>query len=67
MSLSPRTTSQIADALKSEVIDYIYQHERYAEFMQDMIVSAISAKMGEMDEDLLFDVGMLIFDRIELK
>jgi len=67
MSLSPRTTSQIADALKSEVIDYIYQHEKYAEFMQDMIVSAIGAKLGDMDEDLLFDLGMLIFDRIELK
>jgi len=67
MSLSRQTTSKIADALKSEVIDYIYQHEKYAEFMQDMIVSAISAKMGKMDEDLLFDVGMLIFDQIELK
>ena len=67
MSLSRQTTSKIADALKSEVIDYIYQHEKYAEFMQDMIVSAISAKMGKMDEDLLFDVGMLVFDQIELK
>jgi hypothetical protein len=23
--------------------------------------------MGDMDEDLLFEIGMLIFDRIELK
>ena len=67
MTLSQKTVSQIANALKPEVIDYIYQHEKYAEFMQDMIVSAISAKMGDMDEDLLFDLGMLIFDRIELK
>ena len=67
MTLSTTTTSKIADALKSEVIDYIYAHEKYAEVMQELIVEAIDAKMGEMDEDLMFDLGMLIFDRIELK
>jgi len=67
MTLSTTTTSKIADALKSEVIDYIYAHEKYAEVMQDLIVEAIGAKMGEMDEDLMFDLGMLMFDRIELK
>jgi len=35
--------------------------------MQEMIIDAISAKMGDMDEDLMFDLGMLMFDRIELK
>ena len=67
MALSVQTTSKIFDALKSEVIDYIYAHEKYAEFMQEMIIDAISAKMGDMDEDLMFDLGMLMFDRIELK
>jgi len=67
MTLSTTTTSKIADALKPEVIDYIYAHEKYAEVMQELIVEAIDAKMGEMDEDLMFDLGMLIFDRIELK
>ena len=67
MSLSFHTISQIADALKPEVIDYIYAHEKYAEVMQDLIIEAISAKMGEMDEDLTFDLGMFMFDRIELK
>lgn len=66
MTLSPKTISKIADALKPEIINYIYGHERYAEFMQDMITDAIDAKMGEMDDELLFDLGMLIFDRIEL-
>lgn len=67
MTLSPQTISKIADALKEEVIEYIYASEKYAEFMQDAITVAIDAKMGEMDEDLMFDLGMLIFDRIELK
>jgi len=66
MSLSHTTISQIANALKSEVIEHIYASEKYAEVMQDLIIDAISDKMGEMDEDLMFDLGMLMFDRIEL-
>ena len=67
MTLSPQTISKIAHALKPEIINYIYSSEKYAEFMQDAITDAIDAKMGEMDEDLMFDLGMLIFDHIELK
>jgi len=67
MTLSTTTISQIADALKPEVIEYIYSDEKYVEFMQEMIICAIDAKMGEMDDDLLYDLGMLILDRIELK
>ena len=67
MTLSTTTISQIADALKPEIIEHIYSNEKYAEFMQEMIISAIDAKMGEMDDDLLYDLGMTIFERIELK
>jgi len=67
MTLSRQTISKIADALKPEIINYIYGHEKYAEFMQEMITYAIDVKMGEMDDELLFDLSMLIFDRIELE
>lgn len=67
MTLSPQTISKIADALKPEIICHIYASDKYAEFMQDAVTDAIDAKMGEMDEELMFDLGMLIFDRIELK
>ena len=67
MTLSQKAVSQIANALKPEVIDYIYSSEKYAEFMQDMITTAISSKMGEMDEEVMFDLSMLVFDRIEFK
>jgi hypothetical protein len=67
MSLSPKTVNKIADALKPEVIEHIYMSEKYAECMQQLIMDAIDDKMGEMDEDLMFDLGMLLFDRIEFK
>jgi hypothetical protein len=67
MKLSTTSVSKIADALKPEVLNYIYADEGFTEYMQTAVVDAIRATMGDMDEDLLFELGMLIFDRIELK
>ena len=67
MSLSNKTVSNIADALKSEVIDHIYANETYASMMQQLVCEALDATMGEMDDDLYFDLAMDLFDSIELK
>jgi hypothetical protein len=67
MPLSNKTISNIADALKSEVIDHIYANESYASMMQQLLCEALDATMGEMDDDLYFDLAMVLFDRIELK
>jgi len=67
MNLSTQSVSKIADALKPAIINYIYEDEGFTEYMQTAVVDAIRATMGDMDEDLLFELGMVIFDRIELK
>ena len=67
MQLSTQSVSKIADALKPAVLEYIYADEAFTEYMQTAIVEGIRGTMGAMDEDLLFELGMLIFDRIELK
>jgi hypothetical protein len=67
MQLSSESVSKIADALKPVVIDYIYEDPEFTEYMHGAIIEAIKGVMGDMDEDLLFQLGMLIFDRIELK
>jgi hypothetical protein len=67
MKLSTTSVSKIADALKPTVLNYIYEDEGFTEYMQTAIVEGIRVTMGDMDEDLLFELGMLIFDRIELK
>lgn len=67
MQLSDTSISKIADALKPAVINYIEMDEGFVEYMQTAILEGIRATMGDMDEDLLFELGMLIFDRIELK
>ena len=35
--------------------------------MTDLISEALLEKLGEMDEQLFFDLGMILMDRIELK
>lgn len=67
MSLSNATISKIADAIQSEVIEYIYSSPEYADFMHNATVNAVTHHMGEMDEEILFELSMLMFDRIELK
>jgi len=67
MQLSTQSVSKIADALKPSVLEYIYVDEAFTEYMQTAIVEGIRDTMGDMDENLLFELGMLIFDRIELK
>ena len=67
MNLSDESISKIADALKPAVIDYVSLDESFIETLQTAIIGGIRNTMGDMDEDLLFELGILIFDRIELK
>lgn len=67
MKLSNSSVSKIADALKPAVLNYIYEDEAFTQYMQDAVTEGIRSVMGDMDEDLLFEIGMLLFDRIELK
>lgn len=67
MQLSTQSVSKIADALKPAVLEYIYADEAFTEYMQTAVTEGIRNTMGDMDEDLLFEIGMLLFDRIELK
>ena len=67
MKLSHDSISKIADALKPAIIDYLIADDRVTQAMQDSVADGIREIMGDMDEDLFFDIGMLLFDRIEFK
>jgi hypothetical protein len=67
MALSEQTISNLASALVPEVIDYIYEDQRWCEFMHEVIPDALQDKLGKIDEDLKFELAMCIMDRISLK
>ena len=67
MKLSHSSVTKIADAIKPAIIDYLIADDRVTQALQDGVADGIREIMGNMDDDLFFDIGMLVFDRIELK
>lgn len=64
MTLSNQTYNKLASALAPEVIDYIHKDERYVLFMQEIIPNAVVEKMGQIDDEVLFELSMCIMDKI---
>jgi len=67
VTLSNKTTRQLGIALTSEVMEYIYQDERWIDFMHEIIPDAIQEKIGNIDADLLFELSLIVMENIHLK
>jgi hypothetical protein len=67
MSLSNQTISKLSDALVSEVVAYIYEDQRWCDFLHEIIPDAVQDKLGDVDEDLKFELALCIMDKIILK
>lgn len=67
MKLSHSSVTKIADALKPAIIEYLIADDRVTQALQDSVADGIREVMGDMDDDLFFEIGMLVFDRIEFK
>ena len=67
MKLSHSSVTKIADAIKPAIIEYLIADDRVTQALQDAVSDGIREVMGDMDDDLFFDIGMLVFDRIEFK
>jgi hypothetical protein len=65
--LSSKTINNLANALAPEIIDSIMQDERWVEFLQEVIPDLIVDKMGDVDSELVFDLSMVIMDKISFK
>ena len=67
MKLSNASVSKIASALKPAVIEQLMYDDNITQALQDGVADAIRKIMGDMDDELFFEIGMLVFDSIELK
>ena len=67
MKLSHSSVTKIADAIKPAIIEYLISDDNVTQALQDGVADGIRSVMGDMDEDLFFEIGMLVFDRIEIK
>jgi hypothetical protein len=67
MPLSNKTIQNLSSALLPEVVDYIMEDERWVDFLHEIIPDAIEEKLGNVDENLKFVLGMCIMDKISFK
>ena len=67
MKLSHSSVTKIADAIKPAIIEYLISDDNVTQALQDGVAEGIREVMGDMDDDLFFEIGMLVFDRIVFK
>jgi hypothetical protein len=65
--LSNTTIQKMSAALAPEVMDNIYCSEQWVTMMHDLVPDIITAKMGQLDDDLLYELSLCVMDKIYLK
>ena len=67
MTLSNKAIQALAEVLAPEVIDYIHEDERYAEFLMEIIPDAIQDKLGTISDEIMGELPMCVMDRIAFR
>jgi len=67
MALSNQTIQSLSDALAPEVVDYIYHDERWVKFLHEVVPDAIISTLGQVDDDVLFDLSLYVMDSLVIK
>jgi hypothetical protein len=67
MALSDKTIQNLSIALTPDVIDDIFQDERYIELMMELIPEFVAKNLQSEDIDMVVGIGICIMDNIVLK
>ena len=67
MTLSNKAIQALAEVLAPEVIDYIHEDERYAEFLMEIIPDAIQDKLGPISSEIMNELPTCVMDRIAFR
>jgi hypothetical protein len=66
MALSTKTLQLLAKTLAPTIAEKIMQSDEFVEFLHNVLPDLVDAELGECEEDLHFDLSMLVMDRITL-
>ena len=66
MALSEKTIQNLSIALTSDVIDDIFQDERYIELMMELIPEFVAKSLQSEDYDLVTEIAVCIMDNIAM-
>ena len=66
MALSNKTLQLLVKTLAPTIAEKLYQSYEFCDLMHTMIPALIEAELGEVDDDLHFNLSMCVMDRITL-
>jgi hypothetical protein len=66
MTLSQKTTTLLANTLAPKIAEQIMQSESFIEYLHEVIPAFVDTEVGECDEDLHFDLSMMVMERLAL-
>jgi hypothetical protein len=64
MVLSNKTVQSLSDALTPDIIDDIFQDERYIELMMELIPEFVAKSLQSEDYDLVIEIAVCVMDNI---
>ena len=67
MPLSEKTIQNLSIALTPDVIDDIFQDEKYIELMMELIPEFVSKSLKSEDVDMVVEIAVSIMDNITMK
>ena len=64
--LSNKAIKILADKIAPEIIDELAMSETFIQFLHQHIPPLIDDKLGECDDDLMFDLTLCLMDKVLL-
>lgn len=65
--LSNDSILKISNAIKSDVIERLYETDEYTEFLQSILPEIVQDVLGDVEEDLKYQIAFNLFESIILK
>ena len=65
-TFSDTTLNQLANALVDDSIQYILDNERFIRILNETIEGSIRDRLGEVEEEVLYELRDYILERISL-
>lgn len=65
--LSTKAVNILASSIVEGVVDDLYASDEFITMLHETVPQAVTARLGECDEDLLFELSLCVMDKIILK
>ena len=64
--LSTKSLNLLADRIAPMVADYIQNDQRFLDLMHDAVTEGVADVLDETDEEMLFEISVMVFERLAL-